>query len=187
MSSFRIVPRSAVFGQSHVDYNGTESMPQAYTQALGVGRGASVTAGGPAFVKIQALQQALARERSDKQRIVKLANQRLSALLGHIKQLEGYVRAGYAPGVQAAGGSGPGYDVGVPTHALRNPYLRTVDGARGAPPAQAAGAAAGNPHDAAGNPGTQAQTVEQAVRNAEDAIFYGRGDAAFYEGGENDE
>lgn len=185
--SFRVVPRSAVYGASHTDGNGVESMPAAYTQALHAGRGASVSAAHPAFVKIQALQQALQRERVDKQRIVKLANQRLSALLGHIKQLEGYVRAGYAPGVQAAGGQGPGYDVGVPTHTLRNPNLYTVDGGRGAPPAQPSHSPAGNPHDAAGASGTQARTVEEAVRNAEEAIFYGRGDAAFYEGGENDE
>jgi hypothetical protein len=89
--------------------------------------------------------------------------------------------------VQTAGSTGPGYDVGVPTHTLRNPNLYTTDGGRGAPPAQTSHASAGNPHDAAGAPHTQARTVEEAVRNAEDAIFYGRGDAAFYEGGENDD
>jgi hypothetical protein len=187
MSNFRIVPRSALYGQPTVDQNGTESMPAAYTQALHAGRGTSVNPAHPALVRIQALQQALAKAQADKQRIVKLANQRLSALMNRIQQLEGFVRTGYAPGAQAEGGQGPGYDVGVPTHTLRNPYLRTVDGARGAPPAQASHTPAGNPRDAASSPGTGAQTVEASVRQAEDAIFYGRGDAAFYEGGENDE
>lgn len=187
MSGFRVVPRSAVFGQPSVDANGHESMPTAYTQALHTGRGATASPAHPALVQIQVLKQALAKERADKQRIVKLANQRLSALLGHVRQLEGLVRTGYAPGAQVAGGRGPGFDVGVPTHAMRNPNLYTVDGARGAPPAQASHTPAGNPHDAAGAPHDRAQTAAETVRSAEDAIFYGRGDSVFYEGGENDD
>jgi hypothetical protein len=134
--------------------------------------------------QVALLKGQLAKVHNDRVRIVNEANKKLGALVTRVRQLEGMLRTTYAPGVQVPGRGA--VDVGVPTHTLRNPNIYTVDGARGAPPAQPVYAPAGNPYDAAGNPNDSAQTVHESVRAAEDAIFYGSGDAAFYEGGEND-
>jgi hypothetical protein len=154
--------------------------------------GAPRDAATPAHIALQRLQQqnallknALAKVAADRARVVKEANTKLGALVTRNRQLEGLVRTAYSPGVQAPG-RGP-VSVGVPTHALENPNVQYVDGGRGAPAAVPFNPAAGNPHDAAGSPRDAAHPVHETVRAAEDAIFYGEGDAAFYSGGENDD
>lgn len=181
--SFRFVPRSAVFGQTTVEPDG--SMPQARMMDPRAGRPGTQAQGAmPAVQAVALLKGQLVKVHADRARIVKEANAKLGALVARVRQLEGALRVAYSPN---AGTPGQGQvDQGVPTHALRNPNVYTTAGGRGAPPAQPLYDAAGNPGDAAGNPDSGAQSVHETVRAAEDAIFYGRGDSAFYEGGEND-
>lgn len=185
--SIRLVPRSAVYGQTMED--GTPSRAQQARSMPGVQMmnphaGAPGTATQDPRLVIQQLRAVAQKIHNDRARIVKEANAKLGALANRVRQLEGFIRTSYAPGAQIPGM--PPVDVAVPTHAVRNPNVYTVDGGRGAPPAQSMDPNAGNPHDSAGPPGTAARSHEETVREAQDALFYGRGDAAFYEGGEND-
>lgn len=182
--SFKFVRRSDVFGQTQHDPDRT-SMPTAMPMRPGAGApGDRARPAMPVTQQVELLKGALVRMKNDRDRIVAEANRKLQAFAGRVRQLEGLVRTAYSPGVQVPG-SGQ-VDVGVPTHAMRNPNLYGTDGGRGAPPAQPFDPRAGNPRDAAGPPGDRAQTMHETVRAAEDAIFYGAGDAAFYDGGEND-
>lgn len=185
MPAFRIVPRSAVYGDDSREEQ-RRSMPVAMPMQPHAGRPGTAAYNPHLALEQQnrQLKAALQKVLADRQRIVKEANAKLSALGGRVRQLEGFIRTGYSPNPQAPGRGQ--VDVGVPTHAMRNPNIYTTDGGQGAPPAQVFDPSAGNPHDSAGPPGTGARTVHESVRAAEDAIFYGRGDAAFYEGGEND-
>lgn len=185
--SFRFVPRSAVYGQNIAEDSvpsrtaQARSMPTARALPLRTGAGPRVHQGAmPDAHQVELLKGEVVRLRQDRDRIVKEANAKLGALVGRVKQLEGYMRTAYAPGVQVPGRGQ--VDVGVPTHTLRNPYLYSVEGAKGAPPARMDPAHAGNPRDAAGAPGDTAHDAHETVRAAEDALFYGEGDAVFYQG-----
>lgn len=182
---FKFVPRSAVYGQTQHDPD-RSSMPSAMPMRPNAGRpGTQAQAHAmPHAHQVELLKGAVVRLQQDRARIVKEANMKLGAMATKVRQYQEFIRTAYGPGVQVPGM--PPVDVGVPTHALRNPYVATTDGGRGAPPAQSFNPNAGNPRDAAGAPGDRAQTVHESVRAAEDAIFYGEGDAAFYQGGEDD-
>lgn len=191
--SFKFLPRSAVFGVDPTE--GRAGLPARPGLRAVARRPAAVprvpmaaprapTASMPAqaVTRIQQLQAALIQQRQITQKAVR----QLGAYAARVRQLEQQLRVGYSPDVQQPSAPGTAVDVGVPTRALRNPYLETSDGGRGAPPAVPVNASAGAPGTAAHAPGDRASDARATVRAAEDAIFYGDAEAAFYEGDEED-
>lgn len=97
----------------------------------------------------------------------------------HFNGLVRAINVGYSP-EPATNAPGQQISAGIPTHTYRGSTTRAtlVNGAVGTPPAQPLNARAGAPGTAAGAPGTAAQRLA----SAQDNVFYGDGDSAFYEG-----
>lgn len=109
--------------------------------------------------KVMLLQGALQKVTADRARIVKEANAKLGALASRVRQLEQHLRTAYAPGTQKT--TVP-VQPDVPLTPMQPAAVQQAEAAQ---------------------PMSDAQARVQA---AEDALFYGNGDSAFYEGGEND-
>ncbi len=177
----KFVPRSAVFGPGAAD------SPVAQQQHLQVGPPPRAQPFQADVHQVELLKGEVVRLRQQRDALVKEANTRLATQANRIRQLEGFIRqrigpmrVGYTSQPQTPGR--PPVSVGVPTHAMRNPNVEMVNGGARAPVAVPMAPAAGNPHDSAGPANDAARSAHETVRMAEDALFYGQGDSAFYEG-----
>lgn len=154
----RFVPRSAVFGKTAEDVQAAQPQQaqRAPLRAVPQQQQAARPAQ-PSTQREQLLVQAVMKLKADRARIVNEANKKLGALAARVRQLEGALR-GYMPVPPA------------PAYAAMPNAVPAAEQVVDMTP-----------------PPAQATTPDaERVQAAQDALFYGRGDSAFYEGGEND-